>query len=60
MIIHKYHKKIVSIYHQLDVLCPVHLPLDLVEEWNTFVDTRFTSSFEMAKNSIQLLQKDTG
>lgn len=56
-IIYEYHKKVTSLYLQLDTLCPVHLPLDLVQEWNDFIDSRFDSSFELIKDSIRLLQK---
>ncbi|MEW6526017.1 MAG: methyl-accepting chemotaxis protein [Spirochaetota bacterium] len=57
VIIYEYHRKLISLYQQLETLCPTKLPLLIAEEWNEFIDTRFTSSFELVKDSIQLLQK---
>lgn len=57
LIIQSYRNKIYSLYMHLGTLCPVHLPLDLADEWAQFIDSRFESSFEMVKRSIQSIQK---
>lgn len=56
LIIQSYRNKMHSLYMHLNTLCPVHVPLDLAYEWAQFVDSRFESSFEMVKRSIQSIQ----
>jgi len=55
-VIQQYHKILQGLYGKLDTLCPVHLPLDLENEWREFIMLRFNSSFESLKHAITSIQ----
>jgi hypothetical protein len=56
-IISNYHNTLKMLHNKLETLCPVHLPLDLADEWQNFIDVRFDASFGAVKNAIQSIQK---
>lgn len=51
------YNRFTSLYKSLDTLCPSHISLDLSDEWNEFIQNRFTAAFNAVKGSIHTIEE---